>query len=438
MSKKPTVLDIFEVLSKMTPETRKAVDVAGYAADLEIPLDEFQGRFTKFMEDLPKEAEAKAEDRVILSETELNVPDISEKCLDGWLGEVCIKMHDFPRAWAWPSLLAAGSVAIPHHASLRSNIDVALVGDPGSGKSSCVTVANWLMAVSKPDLLDDYVGSAEGLAKHLPNEAASVSRLWNVDELGQLLDKCRIEGASFVRVLASMFYKDNQALIIARGKRHEFNCKMSIIGGIVTDDFQDAFSAVTAHGLYDRFIFGYAPTGVNYRWHPLNDYGGPVVEIPMNCSGRKPTIVEHVNGDVWELKNAWLKNHPGLNREIELALRCALIAASWDRRTELRAEDLGPALTFAEEQGKIRTLLRPNMGKNLAGEVGQRIMDYLKQHAPKGEWMRLRPLLNGTNAYRYGIDLANRVIHNLSLSGDIEVAVDVASTQKAKIIRWVN
>ena len=142
----------------------------------------------------------------------------------------------------------------------------------------------------------------------MPNDPQSGARLWSVDELGQLLDKSRIEGASYVPVLCTAFYRDAQALIVARGKKHGFNCKLSIIGGIVDDDFEDAFSAVTSHGLYDRFIFAIGPSGYIYDWHPLADYGGSLVEIPAHCSGRNPVEVEHVNGDVSELNGVAQKS----------------------------------------------------------------------------------------------------------------------------------
>jgi hypothetical protein len=377
--------------------------------------------------------------RVIVEDDKILVPDIPIACLDGWLGEVCQKnMYDFPRAWAWPALLAAGSTRVPHSSSIRSNIFAALVGPKGGGKSSTVTVANWLMGVGKPELFDDYVGSAEGLAQHLPHDTESKPCLWLVDELGQLLDKARIEGVSYVRVLCTTFYRDNQALVVARGKRHAFKAKLSIIGGIVDDDFEDALSAITSHGLYDRFIFGMGPSGYIYNWHPVSDYGESLAAMPpFGCDGRQPKVVEYVNGDVWKLKKEWLKNHPGLNREAELGLRSALIAAAWDGRTELRAENLGPALAYAEAQGKVRGLLKPNLGKNQSGEVGQKIIDYLKQHAPDGEWVRLRQMLQKTHAFRYGSDLVNRVLSTLSLCGEIELAEDKTASQRPKIVRWI-
>lgn len=370
--------------------------------------------------------------RQIIDDADLKLPDIPEACLDGFLGELCAeRMGDFPRAWAWPAILAAASVHVANSASIRSNLFVALVGPVGAGKSSAIRIANYLLEVGD-DLFDAYVGSAEGLAKHLPNDFGGLCKLWFIDELGHLLDKSRIEGASFARVLNTAFNHDEQTLIVAKGAKHKFNCKLSIIGGIVEDDFEDAFSAATAHGMYDRFIFGYAPTGFKYNYHPMADYGEPLNGFTRNL---KP--VEKINKDVWECRAAWQKEHPEQNREFEIAVRCTLIAATYNRSHEINAKSLAPALAFAEAQGKVRQLLKPNMGRNQGGELSQRITDYLERYAPNGEWVKLRNLLQATHAARYGMDMVNRALHALSMCGEIQLAEDKDSPQKPRIVRKV-
>ena len=82
-------------------------------------------------------------------------------------------------------------------------------------------------------------------------------------------------------------------------------------------------------------------------------------------------------------------------------------------------------------------MLKPNMGKNQSGELSQKIVDYLKQYAPEGEWIKLRSMLQKTHAFRYGSDLVNRVLNTLSLCGEIETAEDKTSAQHPKIVRWI-
>lgn len=362
---------------------------------------------------------------------EIKSRDIPESCLEGFLGEICSKrMHDLPMAWAWPAILAAASAHASHCSqlrSVRSNLYVALIGSPGSGKTSAINVANYLLDV-KDDLFRSYVGSAEGLAKNLPSEFSH--KLWFIDELGQMLDKARIEGASFVRILNSAFYDDEVPLVASKGISHKINCKLSIIGGIVEEEFEDAFSAVTAFGLYDRFIFGCAAPGYVYDFHPLEDYGKPIRSFDRNL-----VVVEEIHADVWELKKQWRADNPTFNREFEIALRCALICASFDGRKRLAANDLASALEFAKVQGTARILLKPNMGKNQGGELSQKIMDFLHRYAPGGEFLKLRDVQRGIHAHKYGADLTNRTLNALSHCGDIEISTDRESPQKPRIVR---
>lgn len=367
--------------------------------------------------------------RDIVESAGFDIPDISSMCLDGFLGEICFnRMSDIPRAWAWPALLSAASVHVAHSSSIRSNLFTALVGPIGAGKTATIAIANHLLDVGDC-LFDSYVGSAEGLAKNLPSEFGAHYKLWYVDELGHLLDKAKIEGASFVRVLNTCFYKDEQMLIVAKGAKYKFNCKMSIIGGIVDEDFEDAFSAITAHGMYDRFLFGYAPTSFQYNYHPLEDYGEHIEVLD------RIRQVERVSADVWEYKKKWIADHPGANREFEIALRCALICATFDRRPVLQAKDLEPAMAFAEAQSKVRKFLKPNLGKNQGGEVGQKITDYLKRFAGDGNWIYVREVLRATHCSRYGMDMANRVLIGLNMCGEIELAEDKKSPQRPRIVR---
>jgi hypothetical protein len=49
---------------------------------------------------------------------------------------------------------------------------------------------------------------------------------------------------------------DADQLTIARGKAVNFNARLSLVGGIVDEKFDDAFGSATTSGLYDRFLFG--------------------------------------------------------------------------------------------------------------------------------------------------------------------------------------
>ena len=127
-----------------------------------------------------------------------------------------------------------------------------------------------------------------------------------------------------------------------------------------------------------------------------------------------------VNGDVWEVRNEWRK--AGIaGRVAENCLRVAYICAAVDRRRELRGADLGPALSLAKYQMKVREVLKPNSGENPDAQCAISIMEWLRQHAPVGEWVRRRDLSRGVHSYRLGPGVFNRSLFNLQMNDDIEL-----------------
>jgi len=57
--------------------------------------------------------------------------------------------------------------ALVDESPIRTNLYVALIGEPGSGKTTAIQKAIWLLGMSFPILLEDKIGSGEGLAKRI-------------------------------------------------------------------------------------------------------------------------------------------------------------------------------------------------------------------------------------------------------------------------------
>ena len=91
-------------------------------------------------------------------------------------------------------------------------------------------------------------GSAEGLMSML-DRAEGEARLVFPDELGHLLDKASIERASFPYVLNRSYYESAYDLTVAGRKKIGVNCRLSLLGGIVENKFDDLFGAQTVGGL---------------------------------------------------------------------------------------------------------------------------------------------------------------------------------------------
>ena len=327
---------------------------------------------------------------------------LGDGCLDGRLGEICQKhLSAFPLSYSWPSLVTAASVFYPptthpepapttQPASVglsiesmpMTNLFTGLVGGIGSGKSQCIEQAASILGLREghPQLIDGKFGSAEGMFAFLADLKNPFSKiLINPDELSHLMNKTSIEHSSFASNLTSAFYKRHGILTVKGGKQIPLKHQISLIGGAVTDEFGDMFGAATLGGLYDRFIFGLFPEG-----HQSYEYKGDGWKsIPPEELGASVGPVKvKVNPEVYERLEEWKKEHPGSGRCGEIALRVALISASMSGKKELTADDLTPALVFADYQYKIRHVLRPNPGENPLAKCVNKILNILREAYP--------------------------------------------------------
>ena len=361
-------------------------------------------------------AKVLAEEPQIVAIGERTRPDMPESVLDGRLGEIYQRrMKAAALAYAWGPLLtiAGTSLFLKYQGqAIRGNLYCCSVGDPGSGKSAEVELALhiWGLGPLNPILLRAKYGSAEGLASDL-KDAGSCVRLLLPDELSHLLRKCAIEHSSFPTVLTTAFYEDRQ-----RGGTKkdawEIDCRLSILGGVVEDDFEDAFGFASVSGLYDRFLFGLAPRPYSYEYYPPSGSPEPISPAPPE-----------VSGDVWEVRNEWRKD--GISgRVAEICLRAAWICAAVDGRPALRGCDLGPAHALAEYQMEVRTLLKPNPGQNPDAQCAVSVLNWLQEYAPEGRWVLRRDLSRSIHSYRLGPGVFHRALQNLQFNDEVELDLD--------------
>ena len=104
---------------------------------------------------------------------------------------------------------------------------------------------------------------------------------------------------------------------------------------------------------------------------------------------------------------------------VEIALRVAAICAAFDGR-ELRARDLGPAWELARYQTRIRSLLRPNTGKNFEAMLAHKMLAYLARF--DGKYVGRRQMLKAIRAYDLGPSIADRALNILVSNGDVKIA----------------
>jgi hypothetical protein len=210
------------------------------------------------------------------------------------------------------------------HKFLPTNLFTGLVGPVGSGKTQASERAMRCFGMNPdndaPPLLKLKAGSGEGLLKAI-GDVAGTARLYSVDELGHLLGKAHLESSSFPHILNGLFYSPRRNLRIARGVAVDFHCSLSILGGLLEENFGDLFGKATTSGLYDRFTFGQCPSGKSYAWRPFEGH----------TLQSEPVAAVSVHPEVWEARDTWIKTIPGVTGRIaEIALRVAGICAAFD------------------------------------------------------------------------------------------------------------
>lgn len=353
--------------------------------------------------------------------------DLPMECLQGRLGEICIKrFKHFPRAYSWIALLTAGSAVIDQDLDTnpndpRVNLYSCLVGEVHSGKSQAIDAAVKALGLEEPTLIESYAGSAEAFARSV-GDAGGNPRLWAVDELGYLLEKAHIEHSTIPQVLCTAFNKNHIVMHMGKRETRRLNCSLSILGGMVDNRFSDLFGKNTTAGLYDRFMFGHCPGDFLFNYEPFN--GTP--EIVK----RRPGDVLLIDPEIWEWRKHYMKTNPDINpRLIEIVLRCALICAYFDGEQRVDVKRLEPHVALLGYQTRMRIVLKPNPGENFEAQLTHKFLNYLQTHPG---FVPRRKLFRDTNAYDKGLSVADRALDMLIATNDV---VQVKMGRQQQLVR---
>lgn len=176
--------------------------------------------------------------------------------------------------------------------------------------------------------------------------------------------------------------------------------------------FGDLFGTQSVGGMYDRFLFGLQPSGQEeYAYIP---FSGP--SMGFDILNLKPVTI---GVDVWEAKNAWVKQYKLNPRVAESCIRVAGICAAYDGKSSLHPQDAEKSVVaLAKYQTRLRLLLQPNTGKNDDGKLSSKFRSYLQRHSANGEWLSERKMLRDTNAYDFGVR-AEKVLASLEFNKEI-------------------
>lgn len=373
---------------------------------------------------------------IVIEPRQILIPDLPEAALCGKLGDIAAnRMDRFPRAYSWPSVIAAASFIVrpnnPDKETIRTNQFIGMTGDVHSGKTMAMERAWHLFGITeKVDM--DKAGSGEGLMSRLTN-TFRLKVLNDVDEMAYVLAKSQIQNSSYPSVLCSLWSKTKGSLTIAKQKNVAFNVNYTLIGGIVTEKFGEAFGAASTAGLYDRFFFTLCPSDYKYRHRPNDD--APIFEPDYLENPERP-VTPTVRPEVWQAVDAFTAETKINERVVEISLRAAMVCAAFDGLDFLTADYLQPFFELAKYLERVRVTLRPNEGLNFEGKYAVAVLQYLEQY-PVGEWVEYRTIRRNLHPERYGPSTAQRAITTMQLSGAIEFS-DVkppGGGRKKQIIR---
>ena len=350
------------------------------------------------------------------------------------LGDIYVERFE-PYGWplelALPALATAAGVVVPPGDSRliggdpMTTLYTGLIGPVHCGKSQAIEWAAKSLGIFVEGRGKYYYelksGSAEQLMNNLDKYSGSFGRniLVNPDEWSHLFSKAAIPDASFTSVLTSSFYRRSQTFTNPRGRDFTLNLGLSLIGGIVEDDFDTVFNFSTLGGLYDRFLFGLSPKGFMFDYRPypfeMRNYEGDFDDI-----GWSPVSVV-LDGSLFEVIKHWNKEKPELGRIVEVCARVAIIFASMDGRTVVTGGDLEALQGLADYQLAVRNRFQPNPGLSPDAVYGNAAAAWAKNHAK--EWKPLSAMKHALQRYerKYGAFIAQRAIESLAYGGRLQL-----------------
>jgi hypothetical protein len=294
-----------------------------------------------------------------------------------------------PMGYAYTAMVAATSVFVEPHSNVRPSIFVGHIGKVHSGKTLAAERAFLLTGLSHPELgsreklIDDGCPASDrGLFKIFPDEIAS--RLLYEDEGRGLMSKANIQGSVLIPVLNKLFNANNAGVADKVG-HVKLKVRLSLLLNFTvknSSEFATIFSNATAHGFWDRFLYG---ARGNEKW----SYSPWDFSLERDLVDIKPSSA-HVPGTIFNVAHDWAAAGEDRDRLAEIALRVALITTTVSQETAVSREALDAALCLMEWQEKIRTEFQPAKGSSEAEDCVKTVMDtFTKANGYSFNWREM-------------------------------------------------
>jgi hypothetical protein len=368
----------------------------------------------------------------------VEVVTMGEDVLEGRLGEICVgleKRYGLPRDLVWPSLLTGASI-ISMAQGTRRNLYTFLHAASRRGKGVSALYSLATLGIIQPSALDDGSfdfgerchdggnGSFEGFGKQI-GDRQGAPLLWYLDELKLLLKKAAILNASFYPALEKLWSQSRYGMTIKDQEPISFNASLSILGGIQPKAYSELFGPEAEGGTAARILYGWLQdTDRPFKYRPFDS--------KVECLNPSTVTIDPA---VYDELARWQDEEGVESGVAEIALRCAVNAASVDGRLVLTEKDLRPSLALARHQMKTRQYLKPTSGANDGGKVTALVENYLEKHGPDGQWLTVRDVGRRSHAYEYGATLLGNTIRELGRHGGYDVREERTGGRPRLMIR---
>jgi hypothetical protein len=315
------------------------------------------------------------------------IPTIPVEAMYGKAADLA-RTLETPLGFAYPAVLtAACGAGIEASGTIRPTLYTSLLGSVGSGKSVTKDRVLELFLPNKgfddqpgdvrdPRNMPDTAASDQGLYRMLADTAGQ-PRLITQDEGRNMLNKASIDGSSLAPVLCQLFNM-NYAGGADKMKQYSICVKLSMLLCVKIQnpsEFPEVFGFASAHGLYDRSLFGV---------HHADDYKFTPWKKPEFTF--EPTTPS-VSPDVFERVNDWGDKTD--RRLRELVLRVAYVSCAINGDDHLTDEAITAALAFIEWQKRLRVFYQTAKGSNEHQDCTETILGAFRDAPGKcGKWKK--------------------------------------------------
>ncbi len=329
---------------------------------------------------------------------------------------------EVPQSFLYMSFLTCLGSILSKSLKLNTELDIEarfymlLLGESADDRKS--TGVKKTVQFFKEILQQDFyicwgVNSAEGLQKMFKKNS---TLLMAVDELKQLLSKCKIEGSTLLPMITTLFESDTFEAHTKNSDVFIDDASFSLLAASTIETYEAVWdSSFTAIGFNNRLWL--VPGGAERQF-----------SLPAKVSEKQKDLIKQetvkvlrlvgnsleldISPEGKELFQTWymeLEQSVHTKRLDGYALRFMMLLAVNDLKTEIDLETVEKAISLCNWQLKVRQIYDPIDADNAIAKMEERIRRYLRQGPlPERELKRkLTRIIKGSGVWCFTKALTN-------------------------------